>query len=347
MCFTSLNGKSCFRVTAVVIVVVFWRAGSAFAFNGNGSGTEANPYVITNVYQLQEMQEELDAHYILGNDIDASGTVGWNDGAGFEPVGAQTGESAGRFTGTFDGKGYWIDGLYIKRMESGKQGLFGLLYSATVKNVLLINVRVAGDNYCGTLAGQAACESVVRRCAATGSLELKPGSGDSKSGGLVGVVSSGSLIDQCAADVDVKAGNRMQVGGLVGYLVGRDGHPPRTEVSNSYSPVSVLSNSYSVGTVTGGGAKQGNLVGDADASRVDRCYSCGDDKALIGFNFKNPVIANCYWDKDEGASSSSRGGVGKTTDQMTQYATFVDWDFDEIWAIDEGQSYPYFKWAIR
>jgi len=68
---------------------------------------------------------------------------------------------------------------------------------------------------------------------------------------------------------------------------------------------------------------------------------------LIGFSFANPVITNCYWDKDEGGSSSSRGGTGKTTDQMTQQATFVDWDFDEIWAIDEGQSYPYFKWAIR
>ena len=183
--------------------------------------------------------------------------------------------------------------------------------------------------------GAAGRESVITRCWATGTVTLKSGSRDSKSGGLIGSVSSGTQIDQCVSGVDVKAGNRRQVGGLIGYLAGRN-----------YSPVTVLTNSYSYGTVTGSGWKQGNLLGDADASRVDRCYSCGDGKAAIGFNYKNPVITNCYWDKDNGAPSSSLGGAAKTTDQMTQQATFVDWDFDEIWAIDEEQTYPYFNWDL-
>ena len=47
------------------------------AFSGNGAGTETDPYQITNIEQLQEMNDELDAHYILMNDIDASDT--WED----------------------------------------------------------------------------------------------------------------------------------------------------------------------------------------------------------------------------------------------------------------------------
>jgi len=325
---------------AVAIMVVLIGAGVAQAFSGSGFGTEIYPYIITNAYQLQEMQDGLEAHYVLGNDIDASGTVNWNDGEGFEPVGATS-----PFKGTLDGKGYLIDGLYINRIDSNKQGLFAVLWGAVVKNVVLTNAEVTGDYNVGTLAAVVFYESVITHCCATGSVVLKSGSGDSKSGGLIGSVSTGSRIDQCFSGVNVKAGSRRQVGGLVGYLRGRgDNNPPVEGLSDSYSPVAVLTNSYSYGTVTGNGWKQGNLLGDADGSYVDKCYSCGKGKALIGFNFASPVITNCYWDKDEGGSSSSRGGTGKTTDQMTQQATFVDWDFDEIWAIDEEQSYPYFNW---
>ena len=322
---------------AVAIMAVSIGAGLTFAFSGSGSGTEEDPYIITDVYQLQEMKDDLKAYYVLGNDIDASDTVSWNDGEGFEAIGIWTKEITSPFKGTFDGKGYSIDGLYINRINTGRQALFGVLWGGVVKNVAITNAKVTGDYNIGTLAGVAVYESFITHCWATGSVVLKSGSGDSKSGGLIGSVGTGSRIDQCVSGVNVNAGKRVQVGGLVGYLRGRGG--------GEDIPVAVLTNSYSYGTVTGNGSKQGNLLGDADASRVDKCYSCGDGKALIGFNWKNPVITNCYWDKDEGPSSSSRGGAAKTTDQMTQQSTFVEWDFDEIWTIDEGQSYPYFNWG--
>ena len=49
------------------------------AFSGNGSGTEEDPFQITNVKQLQEIEDDFDAHYILMNDIDASETKFWNN----------------------------------------------------------------------------------------------------------------------------------------------------------------------------------------------------------------------------------------------------------------------------
>ncbi|KXK27366.1 MAG: Bacillopeptidase F precursor [candidate division WS6 bacterium OLB20] len=42
------------------------------AFSGSGSGTELDPYVITDCTELQEIDDELDAHYVLANDIDCS-----------------------------------------------------------------------------------------------------------------------------------------------------------------------------------------------------------------------------------------------------------------------------------
>ena len=42
---------------------------------------------ITNVTELQAMENDLDGDYVLGNNIDASATSGWNGGLGFDPIG--------------------------------------------------------------------------------------------------------------------------------------------------------------------------------------------------------------------------------------------------------------------
>ena len=85
---------------------------TAVAFSGSGSGTEQDPYIITDVNQLQEMQGGLNAWYELGNDINALETVNWNAGQGFLPVG----DSTWGFAGHFDGKGLTIEGLFINRL---------------------------------------------------------------------------------------------------------------------------------------------------------------------------------------------------------------------------------------
>lgn len=47
-----------------------------------GSGTLADPYIISDVDDLQAIENDLTAYYELANDIDASTTSGWNGGAG-------------------------------------------------------------------------------------------------------------------------------------------------------------------------------------------------------------------------------------------------------------------------
>lgn len=309
-----------------VILVFCVLAGRAFAFSGAGSGTEGDPYVITDVSQLQEMNGGLDAWYVLGSDIDASQTYTWNGGAGFVPVGSATDP----FVGVLDGRGHTISGLYIYRINSIHQGLFGVLAGALVTNVHIVDADVTFDAHGGLLAANANQGTVIRHCSVTGTIALKPGSTDGRGGGLVGNVRTGSVVDRCWADVDVDAGNRRQVGGLVGYLRGVEP-----------GPVASIVNSYSSGTVSGTGSKQGNLLGDADGSFVGHCYSSGFGKALIGYNYRGPIITNCYWDSDKGASSSPYGGTPKTTAQMMQQTTFVAWDFVEVWGIVENETYPF------
>jgi hypothetical protein len=134
------RGLIMFRIFIIVTLAFCFSFSSALSFSGNGSGTEEDPYQITNVHQLQEMNDDLDAHYILMNDIDASETRTWNVGdhdgdsrttdsaMGFVPIGdfIEENPTAG-FTGTLDGQDYMISSLYINRPLERNVGMFGCI----------------------------------------------------------------------------------------------------------------------------------------------------------------------------------------------------------------------------
>lgn len=81
-----------------------------------------------------------------------------------------------------------------------------------------------------------------------------------------------------------------------------------------------LYNSYSIGKVQGLD-NVGGLIGSSNEDRTPRVYQS-------------------YWDIETSGVSESFAGVGKTTEEMRKAATFNNWDFDDIWEIDEGKSYP-------
>jgi hypothetical protein len=79
-----------------------------------GAGTEADPYRISQMGHLVWMGDTVGAsggaYYELQNDLDASDTTNWNDGAGFAPIGNQ----ATPFLGYLDGRGHVISGLTME-----------------------------------------------------------------------------------------------------------------------------------------------------------------------------------------------------------------------------------------
>lgn len=156
----------------------------------------------------------------------------------------------------------------------------------------------------------------------------------SRIGGLVGSNSKGTVCN-CYSTSSVNGMNL--VGGLVGLNNG-----------NVYS-------CYCTGLVKGFFGT-GGLVGWNVYGLVWRCYSTSKVEGaeniggLVGKNkycdkegkcFEG-TVSNSYWDiETSGLKSSAGGGNGKTTAEMKQQATYVDWEFSNVWAIEEGVSYPY------
>lgn len=147
---------------AVVMVLSLLPATALAAdFPGSGSGTEADPYVVTTAEELNAVRNDLSACYKLGNNIDLSQT----DYAGaWTPIGSympdasdpsgETPDAAYAFTGTFDGDGNKITGLTITD-GSMCDGLFGIVANGTVEDLTIENATVTGNRMTAAAIGYA------------------------------------------------------------------------------------------------------------------------------------------------------------------------------------------------
>ena len=163
---------------AVGVVVLLAVAGGAYlAF------ADQDPVKISNAEELQNMNNNLDADYVLVDDIDAS------EIENFEPIGSRSEP----FTGTFDGAGHTISGLAIARDSSNFVGLFGVIAAdGEVRDVTLAAVSVDGGSETGSLAGESA--GVVTGVTVSGSVP-----GANQVGGLVGSVGPNGTVSASSA----------------------------------------------------------------------------------------------------------------------------------------------------
>lgn len=199
----------------------------------------------------------------------------------------------------------------------GAGGLIGGTIQSTVTNSSSnseVDVHYTG----GCLIGVAMTTS-ISNCKSAGIV-----SGDSNNiGGLIGRANNANIT--ISYSTSTVSGYNF-VGGLVGTF-----------------ELSMISNCYNIGEVTGSAAT-GGLVGfNYGDSQIINSYSIGvviadeDVGGLVGFNHENASVVNSYWDMETSGQSSSAAGEGRTTEEMTfPYAenTYVDWDFEEIWAED-------------
>jgi len=235
-------------------------------------------------------------------------TSGWRNWEKFMPantwtaIGSYTDENNSRpFSGTFDGGGNVIGGVYIN-ISGDYQGLFGYANSsATLKNIGVVAsyINARDGNYVGGLVGWNS--GTITNCHATGVVSSK-----FRGGGLVGGNIGGSITNSYATVAVGRAGSTS--GGLVG-VNGSDNMPKST-----------ITNSYATGDVSGGGG--GGLVG-WNYGTITNSYAMGDVSGgggggLVGWNYGS--ITNSY---ATGYLKSGGGGLVEENSGtiMNSYAT--------------------------
>ncbi len=314
-----------------------------------GSGLPDDPYLIEslgNLYWMSISDSAWSSHFLQVADIDASQSSQWQDGVGWVPPG--TGQKP--FTGSYEGAGHTISGLYIyidEEMVDGDDlnaGLFGHLQGAVVKGVVIEDITIDGGFYSGGVAGLAV-ESTISSSSVTGTI-----SPWNSGGGIAGRI-TGSLIEKCYASVDISIPWGTGSGGIAGVSV-------NSSVTNSYAAGLVSANS-----------RAGGVVGMQESgSQIINCYSkavvtasASGEGGVLGFTTPDSYVKNSFWDIEVSGTDVSAGddGVtGLTTNEMGRVLNYIaaGWDFmgetlngtDDIWGIDSGggdnDGYPFLAW---
>ena len=303
-----------------------------------GSGTSGDPYQIASLENLYwiaasdaivaspNQAARWAAYYIQTADIDASSTSTWDGGSGWIPIG----NSSPYFTGTYNGNGHTINGLYINRLVT-YVGLFGVAIGGIITNLGVINVNITGGHNTAALEGNGS--ATISNCYSTGTII-----GSQYTGGLVG---QGSNVSNCYSSCSVTG--IATSGGLIGRGTG------------------TIKNCYSTGNVTRksgyGSTEMGGFMGSG-AATIQYCFSTGSviytdatnptDKGFLG-NYTSGTLTGNFWDTQTSLQTTTSGtSTGKTTAEMKTNTTFLSagWD-DTIWNIGDGinDGYPYLVWT--
>ncbi|MDR1639520.1 MAG: hypothetical protein LBT59_07485 [Clostridiales bacterium] len=262
-----------------------------------------------------------------------------------------SGNYSGALVGVLDGGAVIEYSMAEDTLSEGVSyvgGLVGALKGgSTIHGSFSSGEAKAKVSYAGGLAGV-----VYEKSSITESEAIGDASAHTYAGGLVGTIYGGSRLEMVGASgnattkayiagglagevIDATISNAYAhgdvqgttgVGGLVGYFSG----------SGSSRGKSV-ENSYSTGRVTGTGTTEYGAFNGRSGVRY------------LGANFYDDSKANApraYGTSGNPYGDASAFPAGHDTDEMFLQSTYEGWDFDNVWSIVEGLSYPYLKFSV-
>ena len=239
-----------------------------FAKLVNGGKTTADAVLTADIDLNPDMKISEDGTVTNGKELDP-----WT------PIGTSR-----PYSGTFDGNGKTISGLYINDSSADYQGLFGYVDTGGTVKDLGVSGSVSGGEDVGGIVGNN-FSGTVTNCAFSGSVS---GSGN-RVGGVVGL--NGGNVTGCYNTGKV-TGN--SVGGVVGDNI--------SSVTNCYNTGKVSGNSY-----------VGGVVGENSDGSVTNCYNTGKVSGnsyvggVVGYN--NGPVKNCYNTGEVSGTDDYVGGV--------------------------------------
>ena len=272
-----------------------------------GNGSKTNPYQIENAEQLKAVEDNLSASYVLTANINLDG-----EEKPWTPIGSDKDHA---FTGTFDGDGHTISGLYINNGDSVYAGLFGYVGRGGMIKGLTVEgkITVIGSTSCvGGIAGRVDGTEVSEMSVLTDSDDSETGIIDCTSNVTINVTYNGSsglsvggIVGSCGradisgcenyGDVSVvgasESGIDVNIGGIVGY--------------SGFSTLSNCSNTGAVSAKNAEKAYAGGIMGQSINTTLSNCYNTGDVTTenvedvyaggVVGYNYDDEsTVSKCY-----------------------------------------------------
>ena len=314
------------------------------------AGTETNPWPVYNVWHLQAIESvsvshenvvsgnfnsfygntnsgRLEAHYYLAVDIDATTTRLWERGKGFTPISSKG--TNRKFTGSIDGRGNAVRGLFINR---GDAGLIEILdEKGAIKHLGVEEAEVRSNSgSAGILA--AIGNGTIERVWTTGKVIGNIGFGGI--GGLAGNSERGRTSDSWST-ADVEDINQFGLaGGLFANKTGGE-----------------INDSWSAGDVTGN-RRAGGFVAFSrnSAIRFRRSWASGavvgSGQSRVGFGpefetntHNNSDYDSVYWNVQTSGVPSD-GNLNAGSGVRLQGLTAGSFNNDDSWDVGGSDDFP-------
>ena len=229
----------------------------------------------------------------------------------WKPIGARWSS----YTGTFDGQGYTISGLYFNNSNSSYVGLFGCIgANGKISNVGVLDsyfqFSELGGGVCGVNYG------TVRDCKNTGFVR-----GLATIGGVCGLNEKGGIIENSFNEGTVSGtgDNVQQVGGVCGYNNGTIKSCYNTASVSGQNSVGgvcgfnsrgIITNCFNEGTVSGQ-TFVGGVCGNGCGVTTTNCFNGGivsgqsHVSGVCGYDYNyDGTLTNCYY-----LSDTAKGGI--------------------------------------
>ncbi|MBQ8213437.1 MAG: hypothetical protein IJZ80_05445 [Clostridia bacterium] len=205
------------------------------------------------------------------------------------------------FTGTFDGRGHTISGLYHKATVANPAadaswiGLFGQVGgTTTIKNLGVVNTYFSTNGwYCGGIAARLTAGVTISGCYFDGIINCRDAGG-----GIVAMVSaaasSNATIKECASFGTIECTNTA-AGGIVGLV-------PRYAADMGVTVVDCVN----FATVKGG-YHTGGIAGQCANININRCVNFGSVKDLMDSTdgITDALLGTVYQGESETSSTVS------------------------------------------
>lgn len=185
----------------------------------------------------------------------------------------------------------------------------------------------------------------IMRCSNAGDLSSWPfGDAECNGGGIVGSTIYGN-ISECynSGNLTVRWAYHAMVGGIVGEHSGGSGILSLNDCFNVGSMICRTENFAYMGGIIGHGANA--------SESYSNCYNVGEISAYYRGGIAgwldddyepDAVLSNCYYADtcDTGIGHGIGTATSKTVFELKQQASFIGFDFTDVWEIAEGQGLP-------
>lgn len=341
------------RLLTLAAMFLCCMATSFAQFSGSGSGTENDPYLIMNPIQLNQLRNFLNqrgVYFKMMADIDLTEFLeDESPSQGWQPVGSS---SSTAFKGNIDGNGKVIKGLYINRSSSDNVGFLGYTSGAVIKNLVLKDVEVVGNDYVGAIIGNGS--ATINNIVIDGTVD-----GNSYVGGICG---SGEGEYNNIVSYVVVNGKKNYIGGLVGYTsstifncqVSSNNIKGLEYVGGVAGAVYLASISKSsfIGNLSGN-TNVGGLTGDS-SGRIEYCYSLGNIEAsgdnvggLVGSHHSESGLKYSYFYGNVSGKNYVGGLIGNLVGVVNNcYSRATIKGSDIVGGIVGYMGIAYMRWSV-